>query len=88
MCILATDPSRFPNCNINSAASPYTGLLAWPTMEITFKREHVAACSVLKLAFVVDEPETGSAARIQPEYPHRRWPFRARAGKLTSSTTA
>jgi hypothetical protein len=42
-------------------------LLAPPTMKVTFKREHAAACSVLKVVFVVDEPETGSAARIQTE---------------------
>jgi hypothetical protein len=36
-------------------------------MKITFKTEHAAACSVLKVVFVVDESETGTAARIQTE---------------------
>jgi hypothetical protein len=33
-------------------------------LKITIKREHAAACSVLKVVFVVDEPETGLVALI------------------------
>ena len=31
--------------------------LLFPTMKITYTGEHAAACSILKVIFIVDEPE-------------------------------
>jgi hypothetical protein len=35
------------------------------TMETTFKMEHAAACSILKIVFVVDEPGRHNADNFQ-----------------------